>query len=103
MQLVGAGIVSSLIEVSTPRRSNLIRPVPGVSLILVSGLCFRANRGRSTFNGLRLGFESGSVVVRATPGGRIRKTPGHSWTVWGWILLVIRSIFPKEPSAVHPS
>ena len=65
---------SLTIEVSTPRRSSLIRSVPGVSLVLVSGLRFRADRGRSRFNGLRLGFESGAVVAKATPGGKIRKT-----------------------------
>ena len=36
------------------------------------------------FNGRKLGLESGAVLARATPGGKIWETPGPSWTVWGY-------------------
>ena len=85
--------------VHTPRRSSLIRPVPGVSLILVSGLCSRADRCCSRFNGLRLGFGLGAAVATATPGaefGKLRAPAGPSGGMDHLGVDTSRRLFPKN-------
>ena len=63
--------------VHSPRRSSLMRPVPGGLLILVPGACFRADDGRPRLDGLSLGPELGAMVAGANPGGKNSQKSGH--------------------------
>ena len=53
-----------------PRRSSLIRPVPGV--FLSPGYVPERVAAILGFNGLRLGFKVGAFVARAIPAGKLR-------------------------------
>ena len=64
----------------SPQKIQPYEASPWSLLNLVSGESLGARRDLSELDAPGLGSELGVVVAGAIPGGKIRKTPGNSWT-----------------------